>query len=209
MSGRPGSAGGPTGPLAFAWNPPPERIAIRCPDCGERATFEFGTFANVDDKATRNALYGNDACETFGVKQGGQKRVVVVHHALLDPENKADFHGISLSQGGWSEDGKRPPGREGTRLGSFTCDVCLLTKRHALTWPSDAYYVCTAQGHVIWAWTEEQWKLLRAYASASEEERPSYAENAYVHHVPPDLLSGKPLVDFIRRIDRLLEAGKA
>lgn len=193
--------------LPHQWNPPPERIAIRCPSCGDQAVFVFGRFAYVDDRPQRVVLTRHPACQTFPTTASGAKRHVVVHHPLLDPENEAGFTGKSLSEGGWERDGAHPRMREGTSLGSFACPVCLAGKAHVLTWPSDAFYVCTVRGVTLWTWTQEQCRLLRTFVAALPGERELVAGPLDLRHVPEDFLEGSAQAEVVKRLDRLLDAG--
>lgn len=190
-------------------NPPPARIAIRCPRCGDQAVFAFGTFAYVDDRPARVALSKLPFCQAFTTTLEGAKRFVIVFHELLAPSGTAPpFEGTSLAKVGWDRDGARPRSREGINLGAFACGVCLTTKSHALTWPSDAFYVCAVRGVTVWSWTREECAALRNYVAASADERATTQERLGLRQLPPDLLEGDSRDDLVKRLDASLDAGE-
>ena len=189
-------------------NPPPERISIRCPRCGDQAVFAFGRHAYVDDRPTRVALGKRASCQTFTTTLEGEKRHVVVFHALLAPEGEAPpFEGTSLAKVGWDRDGTRPRKHEGMTLGAFACGVCLTTKAHALTWPSDAFYVCAVQGQTLWTWTRDECLALRDFVAATDDGRAMMPERLGLRQLPPDLLEGSGRDELVKRLDALLDAG--
>lgn len=194
-------------PLGREQSPPPDRIAIRCPSCGDQAVFAFGRYAYVDDRSSRVALGKQPYCQTFTTKLDGQKRHVVVFHALLAPEDAPTFEGTSLAKAGWDRDGAKPRRREGMDQGAFVCSSCLAARAHTLTWPSDAFYVCAVRGETLWTWTRDECLALRDYAAASEEGRATMPDRLGLRQLPPDLLAGSGRDEVVKRLDALLDAG--
>ena len=183
-------------------NPPPDRIAIRCPRCGDQAVFAFGAYAYVDDRNARLALGKLSSCQTFTTKLDGEKRHIV------GGEGAPAFEGTSLAKIGWDRDGSRPRKREGMQLGAFACSVCLTEKVHTLTWPSDAFYVCAVQGETVWSWTRDECLALRDYVAGGDEARASMPERLGLRQLPPNLLEGSGRDDLVKRLDALLDAGE-
>jgi hypothetical protein len=191
-----------TGP--YEWNPPPERIAIRCPSCDREAAFEFGELAYVDDREAREKLAKNPACDMFvATGWANNKRTVAVHYPLLDPLRTVELRGQSLRVGTWPD--YSASGRFGPQnLGAILCPACGRRARHTLRWPEDAYYACTIKDQRLWAWTREQCFILKDYIASGDRDRHGRGAFPFLLHVPAVFLKAKVRDQVVKKLGRLL-----
>lgn len=183
----------------------PHVVDVRCPGCGEHASFEVATCVRIRLKKD---------VEFFKQSKSFEYRFVVT------PSERwhAAYFFAGLSGTSVNTIKKLPPGyvREdwahsrywwiytGSRPGTVVCTGCGLRRKHVLKWPADAFYSIAIRGKSLWAFNRETLMVLRTFIGSSNRNTRDFKLDGFLHHVPKNFLTAKVREEITRKLDALL-----
>ncbi len=178
------------------FNPYPDEATIRCPRCGQRATFRhaFSLVQRRDWTWWESRLWPSSRMGDWSGRnrwRSGQppptwKGEIIIEH---DPE---------LFE--W-----RPPsdGHRRSDDGIVRCERCIGRIAHRLLWPEDAWYRFEVRRGLLWAWSRPHAVAMRDFI-ASHERKPGahgYGFILFLSHIPGKFLQAKERDAIVATID--------
>ncbi|KTC43421.1 hypothetical protein AO265_17860 [Pseudomonas sp. ABAC61] len=192
----------------YPWTPMPHQLALTCPHCAARASFEFPVAATIERKADVAGFQAHPLLEYWQEQDsGGHYR----HYALYFP----GLHGDPLQslqqlpEGYRAEQWQQPRywyRNHGLDLGSIHCEHCDYQGRHALNWPTEAYYTVPYKGQLLWAYNRESALALHDYLLSTHRTPGGYPWQHFLRHIPSLFKSRKAREPLTRLLKRLLRA---
>jgi hypothetical protein len=192
---------------AYDLNPMPHRVTIRCPDCGSAAEFEFAEVVRIQLAKDVAFFQKSDAFEyqLFEDSCGGRWHGALFFHGLRG----STFEVIrNLPEGYSPEDwahSRYLRRSHGYDIGTVTCQGCGCRRKHALTWPADAFFQIDYKGKALWAFDRESTTVLLDYVRSESRKRDSRWKS-FLLHIPSHFLTKKAREEVTRKLERVLGA---
>ena len=192
---------------ACDWNPMPNRVSIRCPDCGSLAEFDFAEIVRIKLVKDVEFFQKSDVFEyrLFEDSSGGRWHGAVFYHGLKGS-------GIdvirTLPEGYRTEDWahrRYVVCKHDFDIGSVICERCGCRRKHALNWPDEAYFQIAYKGQVLWAFDRESAGVLLEYVRSETRQRDDKWK-AFLLHIPSHFLTKKARDEVARKFAKLLGA---
>lgn len=176
---------------AYEWNPMPHVLDVRCPACGEQATFEFAEWVTVK-KVDQPFFAASKLFELRQVEHSGHRRHVAVFFHGLHGLGTAIIRELPEGYVASDWDHSRYLYRShGSDLGAVRCSHCGTRRVHTLQWPSDAWYQLDYHQHTLWAFHREAAQDLRAFIASSDRQTRDYRWAGMLMKVPGHFLTAK------------------
>lgn len=191
----------------YEWNPMPHILDVRCPNCFNKAYFEFSEMVRIREKKDVPFFQQSDQFEHRVMKDGcGHKWHAAIFHAGLHGRITGSIR--ELPSGYFPEDWSHSVylrGNTGSDLGSVHCGFCHFRAEHKLQWPKDAYYQIDYKDEILWAFHEESARELRDFISATHRDRSVFKWRNFLMHVPAIFLRHLARKTVVRRLNDILE----
>lgn len=176
------------------YNPYPNKFVIRCPKCHRRAIFQFPFsgpyFSESNATQIASSHPGSQIKECWQNKIKNQTYVVEYHPSLFPWQPKSNTFSFDLY---W---------------GVCSCLTCKSRFKHFLSWPEDAYYICTIRDELLWAWTAEHVETLIAYIADKQRDILQYKYPLFLRHLPKKILLAKNRDLVLKKLKKLLAEDK-
>lgn len=183
----------------YEWNPMPHILAVRCPDCGAEAVFEFAESVLIRGRA--DVLYFKTS-KDFGVQEicsHGWTKLAVYWHRLGTPLSAIDDLPEGYHPGMWEHSEhfvRQGPGD----LGTVVCAHCGLRRRHVLEWPQDAFFQIEHRGHVLWAFERSSMVALVDFVASTDRQNPRRPWSGFLMKVPSHFLVAKAREPVLKKL---------
>jgi hypothetical protein len=101
---------------------------------------------------------------------------------------------------------RRDPEVQSPVRGKLACDDCHHVCRNiVVTWPDDAFFVCTVRGQVLWAWSSQHVQAIRDFVESKTRKPGAHRGfKAALMHLPEHFLLAKNRAPTLKALDRLL-----
>jgi hypothetical protein len=175
-----------TGQFNRAVSRNPDRLDIKCPQCGSAGVFVEPFGFPAEPPADRPS------------HRWGSWDVVERYPQLLPWQAPRGSANQFLTDG---------PGVGGYRLlhkGVVECAGCKAPFVHTLAWPDDAWWQWSIRGKMLWAWNRAHAQQILAYVRATD--RPARSTHGPLGSIPSHFLSAKVRDLVARSIERKLAA---
>lgn len=190
----------------YQYHPMPHQLALACPQCAGQADFEFLVAVSIERKVDVPWFQAHPLLEYWRPQDScGHYR----HYALYYPGLHGDpLQSLGPLPEGYRAEQWRQP-RHGYRQhsldhGSVSCPHCDYQARHALNWPTEAYYGVPYRGQLLWAYHRESALALHDYLLSTRRDPGGYPWQHFLRHIPSPFKSRKAREPLTRLLKRLL-----
>ncbi|MBU6953590.1 hypothetical protein [Hahella sp. HN01] len=164
----------------------PHVVDIRCPECGDKAQFEFAEVVRIRKREEVAFFQQNNAFEYRQFTDScGHKWHAAIYYAGM---HGGSVNAITTLPNGYEPDdwshSKFLVRDHGTDMGSIFCGNCHLNRLHNLSWPGDAYFSIEHRGNVLWAFNQESAGDLYHFISSHERKVDAYKWSHFLMHIP-------------------------
>lgn len=190
----------------YEFNAIPHRVDVLCPQCRQRAAFEFAEIVRI--KLKRDVAFFQ-ASSVFEYRQFQDSCGHLWHAALYfeglhgSPEQAIHALPPGYAANDWAHS-RYLRSRCDFPVGAIRCAHCQLRQKHALRWPDDAYYSLAHRGQVLWAYDRESAVELLEFLSSTTRKESRYRWTSFLRHVPTSFKTSRARDAVTRQLRKLL-----
>ena len=194
------------------WNPVPNSLAVRCPECGEEAEFDFAAVARIERLS--DVLHFENHQQLLYSKFSDRRRHSW-HGAVFFPGLKGrDWTSIRNLPEGYAAELWNPANQPARLLdlilqnpssGCVHCQYCQIARRHDLKWPKEAWYQIGCGNDVLWAWHRKCAEGLRDFIASKDRDPHKHDWYLFLLHIPEVFLQAKTRAEVLKKLDRILK----
>jgi len=189
----------------YEFKPFPNMVSILCPCCQKEAQFCFVVIVPIHKKEDISYFQKRKdfRYERF-ISRGVVWHAAVYFPGLIhtEPTSIQD-----LPQGYCPQKLAHPrylKEHQDYPWGTLTCSHCVLSKKHKLHWPQDAYYHITYKGDRLWAFDRQMFLSIHQLIASTQRSKIENA-NYFLRFIPKQFLAAKARSTICSRIEKRLK----